>query len=81
MSTRYEVEIANGVKSLVLGYTGGHSNQGCASLYTLNMDRALRFSGEVIPFLQRIGRNENWQPGEWRVRFSGRTEREASQVA
>jgi hypothetical protein len=74
--TRYEVVITNGADTLLVGYTGRKSRDGMIALIRLHGERLVAFSGSE-EFTTGKRADDAITLGKYKIRFSGRTQREA----
>ena len=72
--TRYEAILTNGTQSYRVCYTDQHSRRGLVAAIRRNYADVLRITGEETPFVADAG--DVFHGNEWRVLFSGRTQRE-----
>ena len=72
--TRYEVILTNGTVTYLVQYTGRHSRHGLVDACIHRSEAIRSKTNDTMPYISKPG--EPWQ-SEWRILFSGRTQREA----
>ena len=72
--TRYEVVLTNGVDTYLVMYTPQHSKRGVMAVARERYHHILHITGSMIPCI--ADRGDVFHGNEWRVLFSGRTQRE-----
>jgi hypothetical protein len=73
--TRYEVILTNGTETFLVQYTSAHSQVGLRRTYSARRAAIHQITKDFIPFQAKTG--EVFHGKEWRMLFSGRTQREA----
>lgn len=72
--TRYEAVLTDGCQSYRVCYTEQHSRRGLVAAARRNYNEVMRITGGQAPFVADA--SDVFHGEEWRVIFSGRTQRE-----
>jgi hypothetical protein len=71
--TRYELIVTDGEARFLVCYMSSRSMSSVVKAARERLDGIIRTTGDV----PLVGKDAEYLPGEWRVVFSGRTQREA----
>lgn len=76
--TRYELVLTNGIDTYLVCFTSRKSQRGIFDAYLDHKRRKAihKITGNIIPFAQKLKDTEKWPAGQWRMAFTGRTQRE-----